>query len=245
MCFIVHLFVSLFPPSICFCLFFTFLCLFVCFLLLYHFVCLFICLCKFWGYQGGDCWNCGIMNCCSVQSYRPTFRRSMLPLFSRVEHGGIRLRDYTVLQCKTGQNIIPSLVSSVPILVLCPPSVYQLCGQLLCPTTSRWMTQGACVTVRVNWQPSPPWICKVALSALEDKERPSARHQIHNFFTELQSADLLPTFVFCSFHFFYHSWLRHYATSRKVAGSRPDEVDFFLIYLILPAAVWSWCRLSL
>jgi hypothetical protein len=33
-------------------------------------------------------------------------------------------------------------------------------------------------------------------------------------------------------------WLRHYATSRKVAGSRPDEVnDFsFSIYLIFPAA---------
>jgi hypothetical protein len=35
-------------------------------------------------------------------------------------------------------------------------------------------------------------------------------------------------------------WLRHYATNRKVAGSRPDEVDFFLIYLILPAALWPW-----
>jgi hypothetical protein len=23
------------------------------------------------------------------------------------------------------------------------------------------------------------------------------------------------------------SWLRHYATSRKVAGSSPDEVDYF------------------
>jgi hypothetical protein len=32
-------------------------------------------------------------------------------------------------------------------------------------------------------------------------------------------------------------WLRHYATSRKVAGSRPDERIFFLIYLILPAAL--------
>jgi hypothetical protein len=30
----------------------------------------------------------------------------------------------------------------------------------------------------------------------------------------------------------------HYATSRKVAGSRPNEVnDFFEIYLILPAAL--------
>ena len=25
----------------------------------------------------------------------------------------------------------------------------------------------------------------------------------------------------------YRSWLRHNATSRKVAGSNPDEVDFF------------------
>jgi hypothetical protein len=25
----------------------------------------------------------------------------------------------------------------------------------------------------------------------------------------------------------YRSWLRHYATSRKVVGSSPDEVDFF------------------
>jgi hypothetical protein len=33
-------------------------------------------------------------------------------------------------------------------------------------------------------------------------------------------------------------WLRHSATTRKVAGSRPDEVkEFFSIYLILPAAL--------
>jgi hypothetical protein len=33
-------------------------------------------------------------------------------------------------------------------------------------------------------------------------------------------------------------WLRHYATRRKVAGSRPDEAnEFFSIYLILPAAL--------
>jgi hypothetical protein len=25
----------------------------------------------------------------------------------------------------------------------------------------------------------------------------------------------------------YNSWLRHYATDRKVAGSSPDEVEFF------------------
>jgi hypothetical protein len=37
------------------------------------------------------------------------------------------------------------------------------------------------------------------------------------------------------FFFSSTSWLRHYATNRKVAGSIPDEViEFFLIYLILP-----------
>jgi hypothetical protein len=40
---------------------------------------------------------------------------------------------------------------------------------------------------------------------------------------------------------------RHYGNSRKVAGSRPDEVnEFFSIYLILPAAldpgVYSACN---
>jgi hypothetical protein len=41
--------------------------------------------------------------------------------------------------------------------------------------------------------------------------------------------------------FFICSWLRHYATSRKVAGSGPNVVEFF----ILPAALWPWGRLSL
>jgi hypothetical protein len=36
----------------------------------------------------------------------------------------------------------------------------------------------------------------------------------------------------------YSSWLRHYATNQKVAGSKPDVViELFSIYLILPAAL--------
>jgi hypothetical protein len=43
------------------------------------------------------------------------------------------------------------------------------------------------------------------------------------------------TVVYCIPHA-AAQWLRHYATTRKVAGSRPDEL-MFSIYLMLPAAL--------
>jgi hypothetical protein len=36
--------------------------------------------------------------------------------------------------------------------------------------------------------------------------------------------------------FTHNVWLGHYGTNRKVAGSRPDEMNFY-IYLILPATL--------
>jgi hypothetical protein len=36
------------------------------------------------------------------------------------------------------------------------------------------------------------------------------------------------------------SWLRHYDTSQKVTDSSPNEVDYFSVYRILPAALWPW-----
>jgi hypothetical protein len=62
----------------------------------------------------------------------------------------------------------------------------------------------------------------------------------NSFITKFTS-QFLPTLSTRSV--FHTSAMRHavvmrYATSRKVAGSRPDEVnEFFSIYLILPAAL--------
>ena len=43
----------------------------------------------------------------------------------------------------------------------------------------------------------------------------------------------------------WHSWLRHYATSRNVMGSTPYVSLEFFINVILPASIWLWDRLSI
>jgi hypothetical protein len=60
---------------------------------------------------------------------------------------------------------------------------------------------------------------------------------------------MLRNYISCYYYFSWgtwgRSWLRHYATNRKVAGSIPDEVFGFLIDLILSAALWFWDRIRL
>jgi hypothetical protein len=64
-----------------------------------------------------------------------------------------------------------------------------------------------------------------------------------SFRFSLNSFKLLLNHGFTNTENYFHErkitcYLRHYATSRKIAASRPDEVNEFVsIYLILPAAL--------
>jgi hypothetical protein len=62
-------------------------------------------------------------------------------------------------------------------------------------------------------------------------------------FSALHAGRPLPPGIFLLFIFqgdAVEQWLRYYATRRKVARSKPDEVNEFVsIYLILPAALSS------
>jgi hypothetical protein len=71
---------------------------------------------------------------------------------------------------------------------------------------------------------------------------PKTLPSVYHTYTRWTSGNCLGALPHLPNIFFYwgHAvayWLRHNATSRKVAGSRPDVVNEFSTYLILPAAL--------
>jgi hypothetical protein len=76
---------------------------------------------------------------------------------------------------------------------------------------------------------------------------PSSKDLKKQFCTLFKLLAIFSTFSLCNLHqrgTQWRSWLRHCATSRKIAGSIPDGVIAIFIDII-PAALWMWGRLSL
>jgi hypothetical protein len=78
---------------------------------------------------------------------------------------------------------------------------------------------------------------------MDVQQKMDPRHNLQRTRTETQ-LNLLNLWSYSSCSQRWHSWLRHYATNRQVAGSIPDGVSFF-IGIILSVVLWPWSRLSL
>jgi len=70
---------------------------------------------------------------------------------------------------------------------------------------------------------------------------PMTYRNYHVVCSKMRDRSCISKYIF----FRWGSWWRHCTTSRKDAGSFPDGVIGIFNDIILPAALWPLCRLSL
>ena len=74
---------------------------------------------------------------------------------------------------------------------------------------------------------------------------PEEHSEVLVHFLQLMALFRMSLCIYYSWGTWWRSWLRHCATSWKVAGSIPDGAIGIYFDIILLAALWSWGRLIL